>query len=424
LRFSLSSTGALGCKALTRTLIALMIVWSAAIGLPDSCLAGPTQLKLSLGLRQEYNDNIFFDADDETSDFITTGIFTVDLGHVAERLEVHAIGHWEAYTYRDNSELDDVNQDYRLTLDYRFTPRLRGSLSGAYIQDYQRDRETEATGVVFDNEERKRHQMETAWEYMLSEVTTLNLSGTYWHDVYERNPTFQEEYHDLEAYGGNVGLIRALRVFNRPVYGRLNLGSYHYKYTTSQTDNTYLNLGFSTAISETYTLFLDLGPRYTVSEYPVTRLVPASIPGSYTLVSETETSRDWGGSGRLSLSYDGEKTFWEAALSQNISASSGQSQAVQRSEVRFDWRHWFTWEWQGLLYLGYFKSQSDRADSGLNDVDEDTFIAHPRLRYRINQDWSVRGSYRYTWEKDYENDKTYQRNQLMIELVYNWPVWE
>ena len=192
---------------------------------------------------------------------------------------------------------------------------MRGSLSGAYIQDYQRDRETEATGVVFDNEERRRHEAETAWEYMLSEVTTLNLSATYWHDVYDRNPTFQEEFHDLEAYGGNVGLTRALRVFNRPIYGRFNLGSYHYGYETSQTDNTYLQLGVSAALNETCTLFLDLGPRYTESEYPVTRLVPASIPGFSFPVQETETSREWGGSGNLSLRYDGEKAIWEAALS-------------------------------------------------------------------------------------------------------------
>jgi len=384
----------------------------------------PTQLKLTMGVRQEYNDNIFFDEDDAESDFITTGIFGVDLGYVVERLQAHAIGRWEGYTYQDNSDLDDVDQDYRLTLDYRFTPRLKGGLSGAYIRDFRRDREVETTGVVFENEERTRYQLDTAWEYLLTEITALNLTATYWKDDYERDPTFQEEFRDLEAYGGNIGLSQALRVFNRPTYGRLNLGYYNYRYEFSETDYYYLNLGFSTQLSETYTLLLDAGPRYTENEYPVTRIVAGSIPGTFRIVAEEETSEDWGGSGRLSLAYAGEKTNWEAALSREITASSGQNQTVERTEASFDWRHWFTGEWRGMLTLRYFKSENDRDDPLLSDIDEDTFVVHPRMLYRFNPDWTLRGSYRYTWEKDNEDDTTRERNQVMVEMVYNWPVWE
>jgi len=218
---------------------------------PADGWAGPTQLKLTMGVRQEYNDNIFFDADDAESDFITTGIFGVDLGYVVERLQAHAIGHWEGYTYQDNSDLDDVDQDYRLTLDYRFTPRLKGGLSGAYIRDFRRDREVETSGVVFENEERTRYQLDTTWEYLLTEITALNLMATWWKDDYERDPTFQEEYRDLETYGGNIGLSQALRVFNRPTYGRVNMGYYNYQYEFNETDYYYLTLGFSTQLNET-----------------------------------------------------------------------------------------------------------------------------------------------------------------------------
>ena len=391
---------------------------------PADGWAGPTQLKLTMGVRQEYNDNIFFDADDAESDFITTGIFGVDLGYVVERLQAHAIGHWEGYTYQDNSDLDDVDQDYRLTLDYRFTPRLKGGLSGAYIRDFRRDREVETSGVVFENEERTRYQLDTTWEYLLTEITALNLMATWWKDDYERDPTFQEEYRDLETYGGNIGLSQALRVFNRPTYGRVNMGYYNYQYEFNETDYYYLTLGFSTQLNETCTLLLDVGPRYTENEYVVTSVVPGPIPGTFRVVAEEETSEDWGGSGRLSLAYAGEKTNWEAALSREITASSGQNEAVERTEARFDWRQRFTWEWQGYLTLRYFKNESDRDDPLLSDIDEDTFIAHSRLFYRFNQDWSLRGSYRYTWEKDHEDDTTTERNQVMMEMIYNWPILE
>ena len=393
-------------------------------GLPNKGKADPARLELAFGLRQEYNDNIFFDANNPESDFITTGIFAADLGYETERLQAHAVGRWEGYTYLDNNDLDDVDQEYRLSLDYRFTPRLKGGLSGAYIRDYRRDREAEATGVVFGNEERVRHEAETAWEYLLTEITALNFSATYWNDDYEREPSFREEFRDLEAYGGTLGLSRALRFFNRPTYGRVNLGYYHYEYETSETDYYYLNLGFSTQFHEAYTLLLDVGPRYTENEYPVTRLTPAPIPGFFFVVEDTETSSDWGGSGRLSLSYDGEKTRWEGTLSQEITASSGQNQTVERTEASFDWRHWFTWEWRGILHLRYFINQSDRDTVDVNDVDENVFVAHPQMLYRFNQDWSLRSSYRYTWEKDRENDTTTERNQVMVEMVYNLPIWE
>jgi len=171
-------------------------------------------------------------------------------------------------------------------------------------------------------------------------------------------------------------------------------------------------------------LLLDVGPRYTENEYVVTSVVPGPIPGTFRVVAEEETSEDWGGSGRLSLAYAGEKTNWEAALSREITASSGQNEAVERTEARFDWRQRFTWEWQGYLTLRYFKNESDRDDPLLSDIDEDTFIAHSRLFYRFNQDWSLRGSYRYTWEKDHEDDTTTERNQVMMEMIYNWPILE
>lgn len=402
----------------------LLLAICLALVHPIICLADPNTLDLSVGVRQEYNDNIFFHADDTVSDFITIGILGVDLGRETERLKLHTTGHWEAYGYHDHSELNEVNQNYGLSVDYRFTERLRGTLSGAYIRDYQRDREIETTGVVFDNKERKRHEMGSAWEYMLSDITTLTLSGTWWKDDYTRNSDFREDDSDLESWGGNMGLIRAMRIFDHPIDGRLNIGAYRYQYETSKTDNIYLNLGFNVALSETLSLLLDAGPRYTESDYPIRHLVPAPIPGFYRVTQEMENSGDWGGAGRLSLGYKGRKTFWDLALSHNIAASSGQNQSVKRTELRFDGLHRFTWEWQGFLYVGYFKNQSDRADSFLKDIDKDIFMIYPRMRYNIGQNWSILGSYRYTWEKDDEDDETTQRHQVMIEMVFNWPVWE
>lgn len=419
MRSSLSLTGSPRRKGLTRSVIALL-AWAVVLWLPAGGVAGPSQLKLTFGARQEYNDNIFFNTDDKKADFITTGIFTVDLGHVAERLEMHAIGHWEGYTYWTNSNLNDVDQDYRLSLAYRLTPRIRGALSGAYLQDYHRDQETVETGVVFGNEKRTRYEMQSEWEFLLSEVTAVNISAIYWQDQYDQITASQEGGHNLKTYGGALGLTRALRVFQRPTYGRVNLGCYRYEYEDSDTDNFYLNIGFSTEIDETFTLLLDIGPRYTESEYTV---LDSTVGNLYTIAAK-ETSRDWGGGGRLSIKYVGEKTDWVAALDREIAASSGQNQVVERTEARFDWRHWFTWECRGLLTLHYFINESSKSYRNTSDINEDTFVVYPRIFYRFSPNFSIQASYNYTWQKDNEGSSITERNQFLIEATYNWSMWE
>ena len=412
------SIGLLGSRIYTYAAIGLL-TGLFLLSFPNPCCSEPTRLKLTFGVRQEYNDNIFFDQDDKTSDLITTGIFGVDLGYVTERLNAHAIARWEAYSYLDNSELDDVDQNYRLTLDYQFTPRLNGDVTGIYIRDFRRDRETETTGTIFENEERKRTEVQTSWEYLPSEIIALNLYATYWKDEFERAPTFQEELRDLEAFGGNFGVTHALRMLHRPVYGRGNIGYYHYRYPTNETDYYYLNIGFSAELDEKFSLLLDIGPRYQRSKYTT-----VGIPSGG--VSTTTTTRDWGGSGKVSLVYAGEKTNWEAAISREVVANSGQNQPVDRTEARFDWDHWFNWEWQGLFTFRYFinESDQDRESPVFRDIDEDILVFHPRVRYRIDHDFYIVGRYRFIWKDNNEIDERTERNQAIIELVYNWPIWE
>ena len=219
-----------------------------------------------------------------------------------------------------------------------------------------------------------------------------------------------------------AGMSQALRVFHRPTFGRANFGYYRYRYKFNDTDYYYFNLGFSSELNEKFVLLLDAGPRYRRSRYSVIN----RIPGSNNVVSDSETDDDWGGSGRLSLAYTGEKTNWQTALSREITASSGQNQPVDRTELRFDWNHKLTWEWRGLLSMRYFINESDRSrdDPTLRDIDEDIFVAHPQIVYVINNDWSLRGSYRYTWKNNNENDTSRDRNQVLFELIYNWPIFE
>lgn len=388
-----------------------------------SVSSDPILLRLDTELQQEYNDNLFFDRNDQEEDFITTSLIEVNAGYVTERLDFYLYPLWRFYKYAQNSDLDDLDQLYRVRLDYRFTPRFQVKSEGAYIIDNRRDTQVGETGVVLENVERTRWETMVSSEYLLSEKAALSAFGNYWNDDYEKTRN-TSEFNDLEVYGGGMGYTHLLSVFYHPTQARINAGYSHFDYDTAETDYYYLTMGASAEINETYTIIAEAGPRYTDNDFDTARR--ESIPGTpfSRIVTRRESSSDWGWNGLLSLTYDGEKTNWDLALSRDVTASSGDTQSVERTELKLDLNHRLTWEWSTYLLARYFFRESNRDDSDFGDIDEDTLVLQPRIRYRINNDWFVQGQYRYTWRDDNETNDSWDRNQVLLECGYQLKLLE
>jgi hypothetical protein len=378
---------------------------------------GPSFLHVQSGFELEYNDNIFFTRRNQEADLISTGTLGLDAGVKTERLELHFNPSWRYYKYQDNSSLDDHDQFYRTSLDYKPTPRLSFSSEGAYIIDNRRDDQVDETGVVFENVERKRWEGLVAADYKLSELAAVNLFGRYENDDYEDRQQ-RSGFSDLETTGGGLGYTHLLPVFQRPTYFRLNAGYFNFDYDTAETDYYYLTMGASAEISEKYAIVIEAGPRYTDSDYDVARREDGRV------VIGEENASNWGGNGLVNLVYTGEKTNWELALSRDVTASSGETQTVEQTELKLDLNNRWTWEWSTHLLLRYFYKSSDRDNSEAGDIDEDTLVFQPRVRYCFNQDWFVQGLYRYTWRDDKEDDESWDRNQVLLQIGYNWKILE
>ncbi|MDJ0668018.1 MAG: hypothetical protein QNJ61_12090 [Desulfobacterales bacterium] len=384
---------------------------------------GPGFLHLNSGLEQEYNDNLFFSPSDQEEDLISTGTFGIEAGYKSEKTEINLKPLWRFYKYVENTDLDDNDQLYRATLEHQVTPRFSLNAKGAYINDNRREDQVEETGVVFENVERTRWEGLLAAEYLLSEKAAVNAFGQYWNDDYE-DRRLRSSLSDLEAAGGGIGFSHLMSVFYHPTYFRLNTGYFNYDYDSADTDYYYLTMGASAEINETYTFMAEAGPRYTDSEFDAARR--ESIPGtsSSSVVIRRENSSDWGWNGLLSLAYRGEKTKWELGLSREITASSGETQTVEQTELRLDYDCRWTWEWSTNLLMRYYYKESDRENSDIDDGAQDTLIVQPRVRYRINNDWFLQGSYRYTWRDDNDFDESWDRNQMLFQIGHNWKIWE
>lgn len=123
----------MGTRVSAATVVALaLIAGPAAVSGQGRWVATP-----SLGVTQEFDDNIFGTASDKVSDFITRLTPGLSLGYESAPLTLLASYSFGIEVYADNSDLDNVaeRQQGNLQVTYRLDPRTTLGLSGAYSQN-------------------------------------------------------------------------------------------------------------------------------------------------------------------------------------------------------------------------------------------------------------------------------------------------
>jgi hypothetical protein len=381
-----------------------------------------SELKVNAGVREEYNDNIFFSNKNEEDDFITTGIIGLDYKGATERATATLKARVEGQAYLDNSDLSDVNQYYTAGLSVGLTPRLSLIGDGRFEIDNRPDRDVDETGLSTQgSEERMRQRYSGGFEYQLSELTRLFATANAGRDDYEGN----SDNDDFKTWGGEGGVTRVFSSFQKPTVGRLAFGYSRFDYDDADTDYYYTSMGVSRELSETYTLAVYGGVRYTDTDYDVRRRVldPGPPPALRTTI-ETVNDQNWGGNGSASLSFKDDRTRWEIAASHDLTGATSNGQSVKRTKVAFDIYHRWDWALGAGLTARYFINKSEVDDPGLGEVDDRTLYVRPRVRYHFTDDLYLEASYRYTYQDDREDDTHSQRNQAFLELRYAPVIWE
>ena len=105
--------------------------------------AGAAEFKVipSVALKGEYNDNVFFDEDDQISDYIGTVTPGLEIINRTERLDLNLNGHYRIIRYKDAGELDAEDYDGSGRLSYSLTPVLRLNAGALYDKSTQPDRD-------------------------------------------------------------------------------------------------------------------------------------------------------------------------------------------------------------------------------------------------------------------------------------------
>jgi hypothetical protein len=383
-----------------------LLLLSSLLPFPMSEAMG-AEFKLipSLGLQEEYNDNIFYTDKNRVDDFITTVTPGLELVNRTEKVDVSLLARMGVLWYADNHDLNNIDQNYQGKVRYSPVPTWTLSGEAGYVEDSRPDRDLEVTGLVNRAAIRYRQNYGAGVDHIFSEKTKVGLTYAYSRDDYS-----EPNLADLKAHDATLSLIHDLSRYLPNIAGRMNFGYSRYEYEFANIDYYYATMGISWALSEKWNLLLDGGGSYTLSEF-----------GSG---GNEIKDRGTGWFGMGSLSYKGEKTTGDLTFSHRIAPAYGTVGVSNRTSLSVGMNRRFTYEFSGGLSAGYFINKAEAGKFSTVAFDEETFYVNPRVRYEFTKDIALEGSYHYSFTNYREANTEARRSLVMIRLYLQHALFE
>ena len=388
------------------------------LALLPSANADDFEIIPSVLVREEYNDNIFFTNDDRIDDFITTLAGSVEVIERTERLDAYLLGRIAPFWYADNSELDDTDWLVRGDGDYQFTQRFKAGASVGYLVDNRPDRDATETGIIVGPRERKRWDAGAEADYSFTEITAANLNYAYRDENFD-----QGNLDDLTAHDVILGFTRNLSGWMESTTARVNIGYSNFDYETSDTDVYYGSVGVEHKFTEKFSAIIDLGPRYSDSDFDTLKEVEVA-PGVFQTVIVDDSDSQWGGVGNLDLDYREERTFFRLTGSHGIYPVSGRPGPTERTTARFNFTHLFTQKLRFSLPVGWIWNRADGDEFSVAEIDQDTAYIRPFVRWEFYQGFTLQGSYGLTYVWDHDDDEERYRHKAFVQLAYGLPLFD
>jgi len=384
-----------------RVAITVLVSW-LVIGFGLDAGADEFKVIPSVALRGEYNDNVFFDEDNEESDYIGTASPGLEITNRTERMDLNLNGHYRIIRYRDAGDLDAEDYDGHGRLKYSLTPILRFTGGAMYDKSTQPDRDVVETGLIQNRRTRRRQRYNGGLEYTINEKAAAALSYVYQDDNWSSNDPDDE---DWTLNSGDMLFTYDLSGTFASTIGRLNFGYANADYETAEINYYFGTLGFVHRFSEIYSMQLDGGLRYTDSEF-----------------DNNQSDQKWGGRGYLALIYAGEFTNADLSASYNVDAASGRRGAVERTQFVLNARHRFLEKlWLGFS-AGYYLNKSSKDEFAEEEIDEKTVRVQPRFSWEVHRYVALEGAYQYVYVDDNTDNTDTDRNQVYLQVKFSYPL--
>jgi len=379
--------------------IVLLACWLLLCFSTSMVFSAETKLLTSVGLSQEYNNNILYNRSDKTDDFISIVTPALKLSYTTEIFNLSALADWRGSLYWDNSDLNRVNQRYGLNGNYRIAERWSVSALARYVKDSVQDSQLDETGSVeLGLSDRERLNAGAGLDYAVSERSDIGADYNYQKTDFERKSSVDTEAHSVRFfYRRRLQNERdVITIFPRFVWGNTDDWDAY---------NSTLNFRWAHPFSETLDSSITVGARHSRVDYK----------------DDRDDTDNWGGLADMWLRKRGELTTGRLGFSNNLrTRTNGEIINVSRLYTNLDHRlsRRFGVGFGGSIYFSQLIE-----DSPENDDDRWYFDVSPSAFYRLTEDHILRLRYSYNYQKllDADNDSTLDRHRIWLQLTFNFP---
>jgi len=228
---------------------------------------------------------------------------------------------------------------------------------------------------------------------------------------------------DLEAPTATLNFTYDMGQWWDSTISRLNLGFGRYEYESTDTYNYFGSLGVQHWFTETVNLIVDLGVRYTDSDYdrPERVFVP---PFFYQVRTVEKNNSDYGGVGQAILEIRRELTRGSIRIGYDIRPASGEGTVVERTDVVLNLRRKFAERSVIGITTGYYKNKADSDEFSFRETDEDTFFIRPRIRWEFLDHYTLEAGYNFSYVDDRAENNDTRRSLVYLQVAYGLPLFE
>jgi hypothetical protein len=356
-----------------------------------------TDINASIGLVQEYDDNIFFTRENEVSDSITHIIPAIGLNHATELFNFSALARWNSWLYWDNNDLNTTNQNYLVDGKYRLTERWSISGDAAYLKDTTLQSQLEETGIVGIRQERERIDAGAGTAYNVSERSFIGFDYNYRKINYQQQFSVDNELNSFKlSYNRRLSnQVDVLSIFPEFTYG-----------TSDQWDayNYTLNFQLTHQFDPTLKSSFLIGPRFTQINYK----------------DERDEQNNWGGVLEAWIEKKGEVTVGRLSLINRL-ATRSDGDIVNVARLLGDVDRRLT-ERFGVGFRGGLYYTRPIKDVAPKTGDYWYYILSPSLFYQLTENYVVRLLYSFDQQiqPDLDNPRK-NRQRIWLSIDFNFP---
>lgn len=383
------------------TCLFLIMSWLAGVCIPAAEAAEETWSS-RISLQWKYDDNINYSSRNKVRDWIYEVRPELTWRHRTERDDLRFTARLLGQKYDTESELDTLDQDYRLEASSQLWPTLNLSFDGSYRKDTTLDSELSEEGILLFREDRKTYRMNPSVRWQATERSAWQMSLPFRQEDYGG----QYDNYDYKSTATYLEYSRMLADNRTHIF--VQPGFSYDDFETGDTHTYEMMCGVDRAFSERLTLHAGGGVYLSH------------------IKEDTKTSSETGFVASVEAQGKLERGRWRARYIRDV-YPGGIGRTVLRDRVTLKGMYRMT---ERLLLIGQtsftdVRSQGDGGDGYYGyygrygySADYWIFSVRPGLAYRLAEHANLGIYYHHSFVNYQENDQSYRRNMFWIRLDF------